>query len=754
MNDEIDFEDYCEINTESNRDEFDPFKKPAFLDAPFMLKEKHSKLTDGLIIADNDVIIDDSLCFEGFKEDDKNDDTVSYSDYLETREGLFSESATVLNESICDVTTSNFIEDSLKVKNDENNSTEEITNDEDFDSVADDEEMMMLTCHLLSPEISLDETDFQNLPVIKDFQSRFERRNLFANCSDCDKSLIAYTTFRLHLVKDHSISEYEADELVLKQWIEKKMQKDEKTTKLPCPWCHENFISFEDYYKHLHFKHFFYSFAKYCLLVSMHIEEGVLCPLCEDSVNSVSLLEEHLESAHSDVSIRICLLCEETCGGKGALLRHINHHIMGVQKCPICSCRYSTQRQVSSHLEFIHKNKYSVKCTECSQCFDSYSNYESHKEEVHKTNEENGENCLPLIGRKLETDSVIKLSKQKINIEPNSSLAFCDLCKLSFTFKSQYERHLYSNHPHLFKYRCEECECLFKNYGGLISHQISHFFGLHHCPHCNAKFSKVDQIKKHLKFSHPFVKGLECKLCVKNFKTYDTYLNHLKLKHPEVSGKAILNVHCTVCQKSFANNHQLQLHARNHQKEMSVCTICGMKVKYMSSHMNSHTKDVVYKCQDCDAKYSNKSSLIFHRKRIHLGDLGKKFSCEDCSKKFISKDRLEVHVSRVHHGERNYKCNFCDKTYKNRVSLTYHVRKHTGYKPHECTFCHKSFEIPTSLKQHVEKDHKAMYKGVYYKKKNSQIQIEDEVDDFQQEEVHINIPSDMRKEVVIVGKSA
>lgn len=556
-------------------------------------------------------------------------------------------------------------------------------------------------------------------------------------------------SLRKHLVRDHCIAEWEADEEVLKSWIHRKMllpgENISDSCVLTCCWCEQTFNTFPNYGGHLYQKHYYKSYEKYCKIVE-DFKTNISCRLCGVNFEKVNSLEEHLKSTHSKEAIRVCRLCDETCNGKAALFRHVTHHLMGVQCCPICPCKYSTQRQFTSHLESFHENKYSIKCTQCLQSFKNYALYEIHQNNKHNDKEKLNKSFGVKFG--FEIEALVSVLKSDDGENTAFQGILCSTCNLTFNHRTQYERHLYSSHPSEFQFRCEECECLFKQFGDFISHQSSHIFGSHRCPHCHVKFSKIDQIKKHLSFSHPFVKGLECKLCIKIFKTYDTYINHLKLKHPEASGSTITYIDCPICHKNFSNNYQFYLHRRIHNNVSSSCNICGMNVKNLSSHMNSHTKSVSYLCKECGFSYINKSSLNAHLKRNHMGDRAKQHRCPKCTKAFISSSDLRAHMSRVHQGERKFACKFCQKVYKNKVTLTYHLRKHTGQKPHECTLCSMAFETPTLLKHHLKRDHNATYKGIYFKR-NSQLNFYKGRERSEESTaVHINVPSDMRKEVV------
>ena len=75
-----------------------------------------------------------------------------------------------------------------------------------------------------------------------------------------------------------------------------------------------------------------------------------------------------------------------------------------------------------------------------------------------------------------------------------------------------------------------------------------------------------------------------------------------------------------------------------------------------------------YKCNICENTFSQKSSLVNHR--------------------------------RIHTGERPYACDICEKTFSRSSTLAEHKRFHTGEKPFHCDLCKKSYSKRSHLSEH------------------------------------------------------
>jgi len=103
-----------------------------------------------------------------------------------------------------------------------------------------------------------------------------------------------------------------------------------------------------------------------------------------------------------------------------------------------------------------------------------------------------------------------------------------------------------------------------------------------------------------------------------------------------------------------------------------------------------------YRCEKCNKTFRNKQNLKKHQ-RIHVVE--KAYTCEECGKKFALHDYLKLH-SLVHTQIKLHVCNQCEKKFTLSCNLIVHKRIHTGEKNFECNQCEKRFATKEGLKIH------------------------------------------------------
>ena len=143
--------------------------------------------------------------------------------------------------------------------------------------------------------------------------------------------------------------------------------------------------------------------------------------------------------------------------------------------------------------------------------------------------------------------------------------------------------------------------------------------------------------------------------------------------------------------------------------QLFTCDVCGLTVKrnsILKEHMMRHWRDLndkvagIYKCNVCKRTMKSQHLLKCHED-LH-NEIKTLFACEKCDEKFSEYRKWCVH-QRVHIGDRPFGCKICDKTFRTRQTMKYHVtRVHMREKLYQCLTCKKQFKYMSALTYHIK----------------------------------------------------
>ncbi|CAF4916583.1 unnamed protein product [Pieris macdunnoughi] len=168
---------------------------------------------------------------------------------------------------------------------------------------------------------------------------------------------------------------------------------------------------------------------------------------------------------------------------------------------------------------------------------------------------------------------------------------------------------------------------------------------------------------------------------------------------------------CSFCNKSFTRIFSLRYHMAKHSGfQKYLCPKCGKKF-YTNNGLNQHLishKDSQFKCGFCNKTYKTRQSLKEHFRLAHSNNRYS-YICVTCGKQFTVKSSLMKHT-KIHTGQKQFSCPLCPKTYTRASYLRSHSLIHTGElkpKPFQCTYneCNRSFSSKHSLLVHFAYAH-------------------------------------------------
>ena len=106
-----------------------------------------------------------------------------------------------------------------------------------------------------------------------------------------------------------------------------------------------------------------------------------------------------------------------------------------------------------------------------------------------------------------------------------------------------------------------------------------------------------------------------------------------------------------------------------------------------------------YACDKCDASFSRKNNLKWH-KFTHSGEY--KCKCTKCPATFMRPRDLKKHLL-THLPPKTYFCEECQISLLTCNAFKRHMMIHSGQSPHECPKCSQSFVEKSALKRHMYK---------------------------------------------------
>lgn len=179
------------------------------------------------------------------------------------------------------------------------------------------------------------------------------------------------------------------------------------------------------------------------------------------------------------------------------------------------------------------------------------------------------------------------------------------------------------------------------------------------------------------------------------------------------------NFVCDVCDAGFVNSMNYSNHMHTHDTGIFNCEHCPqvfdtkLKLKAHERLLHSDKGPIQHRCAYCNENFGDYKKKMAHLAAMH-GIKIPPVKCEACDKVFKDKQSLSVHVRRDHLMDRRYKCTECDKSFFKTSDYKHHLLKHSGLRSYKCDVCSKAFGRAYTLREHMKiHDNVRMFKCDY-----------------------------------------
>lgn len=473
-------------------------------------------------------------------------------------------------------------------------------------------------------------------------------------CADCPKLFRHRTAYRSHVMINHGTMPHKCD--VCGSCFERKAKltkhkerwhgenaKGKVLERYKCDHCERFFVRNQDRFRHEQIVHNIESPAKLPTVWEGR-KSNFPCAKCDRKFPSMKTMRIHFALKHPEVPVRFkCTVCSKLFKHKTSLRDHMANHT-GKQPygCVHCEERFIRKKDMERHLEGVHgaegeenasNKRERFACKYCPRTLLSKTARFLHVKHNHADKE--------------------PISKQVLLSLPDSLT--CSHCKKTFTSRNTLKLHVL-NHLGKLPHQCDQCDAGFYKPADLLKHKQRYHTGgtslslasRFKCAYCPRIFIR----KSARRYHHTVFHGMESK---KNAMPSSSGSGRA------TSGKRIktdpdMEHPCALCSLVFVTTNMLQTHHQQHHPDQQFyykCPHCPKRTVHRNSylsHIKVHIGGFRHPCDECNAQFDRKVSLVNHKRRYH-GEAAKsqlRFYCTLCNREFVRNQDRVRHQIAVH----------------------------------------------------------------------------------------------------------
>uniref|UniRef100_A0A2P2I369 Zinc finger protein 729-like n=1 Tax=Hirondellea gigas TaxID=1518452 RepID=A0A2P2I369_9CRUS len=456
------------------------------------------------------------------------------------------------------------------------------------------------------------------------------------------------------------------------------------------------------------------------------------CLLCEETFNSLLLLEDHCLTVHSMLKKHRCSACGEYFATLDMLTAHKKTH--KAYNCSFCDLGFQKQDNLKAHMVTVHNHDEPgliietvrsiagppdnktflsmpslIDCTPASETNTADATVHSPSKTIVTSEPSNLQHFI--LAATSDESSPNETPSTKEIVIGNGCLSSKSIQNYDQALAEEFLkkcRHFSST---------EKMECVFCNKKVSVGHLRAHFrthagdacFRCNYCEHADYQSTNL---RKHIRNRHPQEyqnhhlnlnrkkKQFKCEFCEVVKNDIDTLEEHL---WGHMTEKKFT---CTICNRKFGMEQTHKEHRKTHYfDDRQTCHHCLRKfssIGYFEEHVEKCVNN--WKCSVCSMLCQNESTYRKHIKFAHPTETTNKFICldEGCGKVFYEKHRYNDHVV-THNSERTFHCRQCPKKFKRARPLNEHIA--TKHQNLQCQDCNTTCLTLDHLLAHRKKSH-------------------------------------------------